>query len=717
MRPGTVTAGATRGLRWTGRIPFAGSRKPRVETCGAKVSRYTLMIGLFVLRCLSTVAVPVDAKDLETEQALRRALTTGETVAFVKGNRIRVYWSGEDGRVVFEARWKTGPLDGRELSYYTGELKIDEAPPRMPGSKSAWCEVTVLDPDTWRRYVGRAREALVPKEPGGAIYVQSMDGDRVFLRDSKGEIQSLHLRDKPAETNFVRRYNAHEFAARIAEGVEAELHANYPAEARFLGAYQTHSSAPRFMLLDFPRQLCVVLHGPLNGASRNGDLPFSAELAIATSFTLESHGLALLKNPISSVGRLLNTGVQSFARLATPRLPSFSTPVPALNGKAGMDLGEWESYLDKATGTKTDPGSMTFIIDGENFFPLFRRRLEEARKSVHLILCIFDNDDVAVEIADLLKGLSRDMDVKVLLDRLNTQTSCYSPPKTLPEGFVPPKSIRSYLKQDSQVKVRAFLNPWFSSEHSKVFLIDGRFAYIGGMNIGREYRYEWHDMMAELEGPIVSTLERDFRRAWAHASPLGDLAYAGSVLRGSRPEAGDRDTGNGKVALRRLYTRTGSQQIRKAAVEAIRRAERYVFLENPYLSDNTVVAALVLARRRGVDVRVVLPLGTDIPGVNSSNFVTANDLLKNGVRVYLYPGMTHIKALIADGWACVGSANFNHLSLRLNQEVNVATSDALTVERLRRDLFEVDFEKSHELLEPLPVGWADHLVEELMNWF
>jgi cardiolipin synthase len=118
-----------------------------------------------------------------------------------------------------------------------------------------------------------------------------------------------------------------------------------------------------------------------------------------------------------------------------------------------------------------------------------------------------------------------------------------------------------------------------------------------------------------------------------------------------------------------------------------------------------------------VDVRVILPRGTDIPGGNSSNFVTANYLRKNGVRVYLYPGMTHVKALIVDGWACLGSANFNHLSLRLNQEVNVATSDAATVGRLRRELFEVDFDKSHELREAIPVGWTDHLVEELMNWF
>ena len=120
------------------------------------------------------------------------------------------------------------------------------------------------------------------------------------------------------------------------------------------------------------------------------------------------------------------------------------------------------------------------------------------------------------------------------------------------------------------------------------------------MNLGREYRYEWHDMMVELEGPIVGALERDFRRAWAHASVLGDLAYAGSAASGPlRPEPRSRDSGRRRIELRRLYTQTGALQIRRAVLEGIRRAERLVYMENPYLYENAVAAALVEARRRG----------------------------------------------------------------------------------------------------------------------
>lgn len=700
--------------------------QPLVSKRGTKVnqevirrlSRRGRLLRLVACFCLLAGPVWADERDAETDRALRRTLSEGTTRAFIKGSRVRMYWEAEGPSAMFKARWKRGPLDDRGYSYYTAELEQERTPPRIPRARSAWHEVTVFDLESWRGYSQRAREQLVPKEPGHGVYVQLMDGERVLVRDSKGQIQSYHLQEKPADATILRRYNAHEFAIQIARFVESDLTSRYPEQTCFLGVYLSVSFAPRFILFDFSRRACVVLHGPLEMGIGDGTIPFSSELTILTTLLVESHVFALLKNPVSSVGRLLNTGVQSFARLATPRLPSFSTSAPALTGTGGMDLVEWETYLDKVTGTKRDLGSISFLIDGENFFPLFRRRMEEARESVYLRVCIFDNDDVAVGIADLLKRISGEVKVRVLADRLSTQTAGRALPTTLPEGFTPPKSMPKYLRRDSRVRVRAFLNPWLSSDHTKVFLIDRRFAYLGGMNIGREYRYEWHDMMVELEGPIVSALERDFRRAWAHASVLGDLAYAGSAASGPlRPEPRWRDVGRNYIELRRLYTQTGALQIRKAVLEGIRRARHFVFLENPYLYENAVAAALVEARRRGVDVRVVLPLGTDNPGGNSSNFVTANYLIENDVRVYIYPGMTHVKALIIDGWACLGSANFNHLSLRLNQEVNVATSDAATVEKLRCELFEVDFDKSHELREPIPVGWTDHVVEELMNWF
>ena len=89
--------------------------------------------------------------------------------------------------------------------------------------------------------------------------------------------------------------------------------------------------------------------------------------------------------------------------------------------------------------------------------------------------------------------------------------------------------------------------------------------------------------------------------------------------------------------------------------------------------------------------------------------------LSHGARVYIYPGMSHVKAALYDGWACLGSANFDRLSLRLNRETNIATSHPDAVERLVAQVFTPDFGRSLELREPLPASWLDHLKEVIAD--
>jgi cardiolipin synthase len=253
-----------------------------------------------------------------------------------------------------------------------------------------------------------------------------------------------------------------------------------------------------------------------------------------------------------------------------------------------------------------------------------------------------------------------------------------------------------------------------SSDHSKVFIFDRRYAHLGGMNIGREYRYEWHDMMVELEGPIVGRFAKDFERAWAHASALGDLAYAAVAAGTTSRFAGEAERPD-YMDIRPLYTRTGDRQIYRALMGACKGAQSTIWVENPYLYENSFLKGLVEARRRGVDVRVVLPSDSDLGLGNASNMVTANELIANGVRVFVYPGMTHVKAAVFDGWACLGSANFNKLSLRRNIETNIATSDARFVDQLKRELFERDFAASTELFEPVVLGSGDRFAEWVMD--
>ena len=226
------------------------------------------------------------------------------------------------------------------------------------------------------------------------------------------------------------------------------------------------------------------------------------------------------------------------------------------------------------------------------------------------------------------------------------------------------------------------------------------------MNIGREYRYDWHDLMMEIRGPMVDIIDREFHLAWGHAGPLGDLGYLVAQGRAVKDQAEAEG-----YPLRLLLTGPGNYEIFTAQLEAIRRAQSYIYIQNAYFTDDSLLRELVMARRRGVDVRVLIPMETDHGPINRSNVLAVNLMLKHGIRVFIYPGFSHIKAAIYDGWVCVGSANFDRLSLRINRELNIASSAPEVASQLLERLFEPDFSISPELTEPIPERWVDHLVE------
>lgn len=638
--------------------------------------------------------------------------------AFVKGNDIRIYYPSTNKPIVYKASWKKSPVHGFDFVQYIAELKPDKTPPGLPGPKSEWREAFVVDYPRWTNLVMQIARQLTPEKPLAGAYFNFLFHEFAIYRDKNGVINVSQVGRLPEGVEIVQRYSVREFSKAASHIVESNLLTDNTNHL-YLFIEQQNPFSGRFLLLDTRHKYCVSLYNQRTRHEPDTIFPLDYSLRVLTSFAVESHLISAVKNPLSTTCRLLNTAWQLSAGLLHVRLPYLSTNIPPVADNPPMDLTEWEHWLDRKTGRKSSLARIRFLIDGENYFPELKRSIKEATNNVYVRVSIFDNDDVAVDVADLLKQRSREVKVNVLLDLLSTQTSCQSPPETpMPEGFVAPRSIRSYLKKGSKVHVRAFLNPWFTADHSKLVIIDDRKAFVGGMNIGREYRYEWHDLMAEVEGPIIKSLKFDFEKAWAHAGILGDIGCFFTFF-GKQPREDDQSkVPKGEYyPVRTLFTKTADLEIHKAVFEAINRAQNHIYIENSYMFDSSFVSALVKARRRGVDVRVVLPDRCDAPGGESAIYVVANYLFENGVRVYLYPGMTHVKAALIDGWACFGSANFNRLSLRRNQEINLATSAPAIAEKLRTELFETDFKKSYELRQPIEVNWTDHIAESILNQF
>jgi cardiolipin synthase len=431
---------------------------------------------------------------------------------------------------------------------------------------------------------------------------------------------------------------------------------------------------------------------------------------IARSIADQVRGL--FNQPVTSITRLFTMVTSATTDLArpTPLLMLEGLPIEPLAPGEPMDLVQWEMTLDAVTGTTSSSGRLTYRVDGAGFFPRLIDLIGSASDSVWLRMYIFDNDDYATEIATLLKRRSADVDVRVLVDSLGTLGAGMANAPSHPPDHAPESSITRYLEQDSGVQVRSVANIWFAGDHTKTILIDTEVAFLGGMNIGREYRYDWHDLMVEIEGPIVTDIGNHFLKAWAASGFLGDLQQLVHRKRLQPATAGAAD-----YPLRLLRTRPGNSQILRAQIAATREARHHIYLENPYITSDAILFELVKARRRGVDVRVILPYRTDSGLITRSNALAANMLLRHGIRVYIYPGMSHLKAAVYDGWACLGSANLDRLSLRTNHEMNLATSHPAAVDDLLAQVFLVDMEKSVELQEPLPGNWSDYLAELLAD--
>jgi cardiolipin synthase len=429
---------------------------------------------------------------------------------------------------------------------------------------------------------------------------------------------------------------------------------------------------------------------------------------------IRSHSSALLVRPVSSIfelgnrlwDRVYDTSRRLEVRLVRfPILNHFQTLEPSDNA-SGMDLDAWEKRLDSLTGRTSTTARVEFLMDGEAFYRELELAIDQAQISIDLQTYLFDNDDVARGIADRLRARSSEIDVRVMYDGLGTYLSHIATADSQPETTEFIDNIPEYLCKGSDIRLRVIPNIWLSGNHCKTMIFDRKMAFVGGMNIGREYRYEWHDMMVQLEGSAVRDLLNNFEDTWKFSGWGGDLATVlPKTEHAVEPELSD------EVPVRLLYTLPSKAQIYRAQLEVIRRSQSYIYIGNAYFADDRILYELCKARRRGVDVRVILPTVVNHAIMEHSNRVAINTLLAHGARVYMYPGMSHIKAAVYDGWACFGTANFDKLSLQINRELNLATSHPETVERLIDVLFQADFDQCTELTEPVSLDIRDHLIE------
>jgi cardiolipin synthase len=620
----------------------------------------------------------------------------------------------------FEAESEPGPeAAGARPFGRTARLRpVEEA--RWEERAAGLEPAVVVPPSGWERFRNAILREIVPLEPGQGAVVSVADQNLYLVFADPERQRAVCLREPPPGWEFNRRYEVSELKEvclrLFASFCDRSLDRCPPTvfQTRELGT----GGFPFVCLIPSRADALAVVFAPRGPAP-----PRTKQVRQEVLSTLglvsvlgSSHTISVVNHPLSAPTRLflaLRDSAETLVARADVRFRVFPelerVAIPPLSPeKRGMDLAAFERYLDREVSASTAPARLRFLIDGGEYFPRLKQAIQTARRSIHMRTYIFDNDDVALEVADLLKERSKSLEVCVLCDGVGTVGASALPPASVPlEPAETPPSILKYLKESSGVKVRVRSNTWLACDHQKCTGVDGELAFIGGMNIGREYRYEWHDMMVEVSGPLMSQLEKEFAKAWADSGPLGDLGEL--AARGEPAAAVGQEPGGSPVRL--LLTRPERAEVFRAEMEAIRRSRGYLYLQNAYLADDQIVYEVCAARKRGVDARVIMPLRGDSGLMDRSNVVTINTFLHHGVRVFIYPRMTHVKAAVFDGWACLGSANLDQLSLKRNRELDLATSAPEPVVVLLERLFRKDMDDSLELTEPLPESFADQLVE------
>jgi cardiolipin synthase len=229
--------------------------------------------------------------------------------------------------------------------------------------------------------------------------------------------------------------------------------------------------------------------------------------------------------------------------------------------------------------------------------------------------------------------------------------------------------------------------------HRKLLVVDGKLGFTGGVGIADQWQGDgsdpehWRDSHYRLEGPVVAQLQAAFNDNW--------IKTTGELLNGETYFPQLEAAGDTHAHLFIASPAGGSESMHLMYLMAIAAAEHTIDLAASYfVPDKLLIEALIAARKRHVEVRVVLPgPHIDSEAVRIASKKDWGRLLQAGVKIHVYQRtMLHTKLLIVDReFISVGSTNFDMRSLQLNDEASLNIYDKDFAEQLT-EVFEADLE-------------------------
>jgi cardiolipin synthase A/B len=378
------------------------------------------------------------------------------------------------------------------------------------------------------------------------------------------------------------------------------------------------------------------------------------------------------------------------------------------SGQGGDVLSRHLALEEAIVGSPLTAGNRAALLqDGPATYRAMLAAIEGAKDHIHLETYIIDDDEVGQRFSDALIAKQRQgVQVRLIHDSVGTLNT--------------PRAFFQKLT-DSGVQVVEFnpVNPavagvaWELNErdHRKLLIVDGRVAFLGGINISGVYSSgsfasgsrsadsggpegdttPWRDTHVQLRGPVVAEFQKLFIATW--------VAQKGEPPAGPGLYPPPEQAGPDVVRAIGSSPEEPYSLIYATLLSAIGSAETSVYITNAYFApDPQLLDALEAAARRGVDVRLILPGKTDSWLVFHAGRNYYARLLRAGVKLYERQGVIlHAKTASVDGvWSTIGSTNLDWRSFLHNYELNAVVLGTEFGAQLQR-LFDADLAASTEV--------------------
>jgi phosphatidylserine/phosphatidylglycerophosphate/cardiolipin synthase-like enzyme len=363
------------------------------------------------------------------------------------------------------------------------------------------------------------------------------------------------------------------------------------------------------------------------------------------------------------------------------------------------------------------------LLDGSAFFPRMLAAIDGARQQVEIELYLIEDGHCSERLVDTLcRAAERGVTVRGLFDAYGAAGLGAALRERMQAAGV---QLRWY----NPVRWRRGIRN-FHRDHRKLLLVDQRLAYVGGTGSTDEFwlpdeaSSPWHEVMVEIEGPLVGDWQQLFEHLWRARFSWRPRHQPVPL---NLPECPPAGVGLGRVAY---ADAAQHRDILLSLLRALKGARKRVWLATPYfLPTWKIRRALRRAAARGVEVRLLLAgRNTDHPPVRFAGQRYYPKLLRAGVRIFEYqPSFLHLKMVLVDDWVSVGSCNFDHWNLRFNLDANVEALDPDFTRAVTASFIE-DFSVSREITledwrqrpwwrraQQRLWGWLDRLAVNLLD--